>query len=771
MKGLLKLHTVSRCFLLGILMILSGSCANMKYVPDNEYLLNNVDIKIDNQDFDKDKLYSYIRQRENTRILGFLKFHLWLYNLSKPGLKENWLKRTGEPPQVFNATLAEQSIDQLTIYLRNKGYYNARVDYTSQIHEKSRKTDVRYNIQCGKQFLIENIIYEIPDSIIRRLFFEGYKPEHLRTGAPLDLEKLDNERDEIIRYFKNKGYYHFSKPMLFIEADTTRNRSKGDLKVFIQLPEVNGKDSSRIYRPYLIDHFTFNVLRSSPVQLISDTLHSPRYTWIFPQNFHYNQKFFMGINKLGKSDLYNVDSAEDTFDALNRLRQFRFINIYFQEKQNSNDSALLNCFVDLSPLSKQSTSFDIEGTNTSGNFGIAGNLNYSHRNLFHGAELLNMTIKGAMERQQAIVGNQSLDFNTRELGIETTLTLPQLVGPGSLLPSFGNNLPKTLFTLGYNFQRRPDYTRTISSMKLGYEWKTTEFKQHNWNLVDFNLVNLSSFDAKFLNSIYDLYIKGSFTDHLIFATSYSFVYNNQPVRAKENYSFVRISAESSGNMLKLLSILSGAEKKVVQDTSGLKPQAYYELFKTRYAQYLKSDVELRKGYWLNKYNSVVGRLFVGVGIPYGNFDVLPFEKKYFTGGANGIRAWQVRSLGPGTYKAEQGSYPNQSGDIKLEGNLEYRYKLIKFLEGAFFLDVGNVWAINEKDNRKGAQFKPGTFYRQLAIGTGTGFRFDFDYFIFRLDLGLKVRDPAEAESNGWIIGSRKLQGNDFNLSFAIGYPF
>jgi outer membrane protein assembly factor BamA len=195
------------------------------------------------------------------------------------------------------------------------------------------------------------------------------------------------------------------------------------------------------------------------------------------------------------------------------------------------------------------------------------------------------------------------------------------------------------------------------------------------------------------------------------------------------------------------------------------------LFKTRYAQYLKGDIEWRKGYRLNKYNSLVGRLFVGVGFPYGNFDVLPFEKKYFTGGANGIRAWQVRSLGPGTYRAPSGSYPNQSGDIKIEGNLEYRYKLIKFLEGAFFLDAGNVWAINEKDNRPGAQFKPGKFYRQLAIGTGTGFRFDFDYFIFRLDLGVKVRDPAQPEYNGWIPGARKLTGDDFNLSFAIGYPF
>jgi outer membrane protein assembly factor BamA len=771
MNGMQLWRNVKWFILIGSIIIFAGSCSNLKYVPGNDYLLNNVDIKIDNQEIEKDKLYSYIRQRENTRILGFFKFHLWLYNLSKPGTKENWLKRTGEPPQIFNEMLAKQSVDQLLTYLHNKGYYNASVDFTSQLHKKSRKTDIKYNINCRVQFVINDIGFEIQDSVIRHLFLEGYKPLYMNSGAPLDLEMLDIERDNIIRFFKNKGYYHFSKPMFFIEADTAKNQGKGNLKVFIQLPEANSKDSLRIYRPYYIDHFTYNILRSSTIQVVSDTIHSTRSTYIFPENLKYNQKLFQRINKLGKSNLYNVENAENTFDAFNRLRQFRFINIYFQEELNKPDSALLNCFIDLSPLSKQSTSFDIEGTNTSGNFGIAGNLNYSHRNLFHGAEILNMRIKGAMERQQAIVKDQSLDFNTRELGIESTLTLPQLVGPGSLLPSFGNNLPKTLFTLGYNFQRRPDYTRTISSMKLGYEWKTSEFMQHNWNLVDFNLVNLSSFDTKFLNSIYDLYIKGSFTDHLILATNYSFVYNNQPVRAKENYSFVKFSVESSGNLLNLMSVLTGMEKKVVQDTSGLKPQAYYELFKTRYAQYIKSDIELRKGFWLNKYNSVMGRLFVGIGIPYGNFDVLPFEKKYFTGGANGIRAWQVRSLGPGTYKAPEGSYPNQSGDIKMEGNLEYRYKLIKFLEGAFFLDAGNVWAINEKDNRKGAQFKPGTFYKQIAIGTGTGFRFDFDYFIFRLDLGLKVRDPAQSENNGWIIGTRKLVGNDFNFSFAIGYPF
>jgi len=754
-----------------LIAFLAGACSTLKYVPENEYILNDVKIKVDQPDIEKDKLYLFVRQRENTRILGFLKFHLWLYNLSKPGGKENWLKRTGEPPQVYNPFLADQSAEQLLTYLHNKGFYDAKVEVNSRLRDHSRKIDLKFLIQAGPQFKIDQVNYQIEDTVIRNLFRQEYVPERLKTGSPLDMVLLDNERDSIIHFFKNKGYYHFSKPMLYIEADTTEKRGEGDLTVFIRLPEASRKDSGRIYQPYSIGHYYFNILKSGTAPYESDTFLLPKQTLIYPENLYYKPNLFSRMNKMLKSELYTVAHAENTFEALNRLKQFRFINIYFQEKSAFPDSSVLNCFIDLSPLNKQAVSFDLEGTNTSGNLGIAGNLNYSHRNLFHGAEILNMRIKGAMERQQAIMGGQSLDFNTRELGVEATVTLPRLFGPGSLFPSFGNILPKTLFTLGYNFQRRPDYTRTISSLKLGYEWKTSSFVQHRWNLLDFNLVNLSSFDPGFINSIFDLYIKGSFTDHLILANNYTYIYNNQPIRTRENYSFVRFSVESSGNLLSLLSVLTGAEKKVVQDTTGLKPQSYYELFKTRYAQYLKGDIEWRKGYWLNKYNSLVGRLFAGIGFPYGNFDVLPFEKKYFTGGANGIRAWQVRSLGPGTYRAPEGSYPNQSGDIKLEGNLEYRYKLIKFLEGAFFLDAGNVWAVNEKDNRKGAQFKPGTFFKQLAIGTGTGFRFDFDYFIFRLDMGIKVRDPAQEEHHGWIWGTRKLTGNDFNLSFAIGYPF
>ncbi len=769
--GMIKTSLCRHLVTASLASLLLGSCMNTKYVPEGELLLNKVNVAIDNKEISREELSSYVRQRENTRILGFLKFHLWLYNLSSPEREEGWLKRAGEPPQIYNEGLAIQSRDQIAQYLHNKGYYDSRVTYQTSKQENRQKTDLEYQVATGNPYVIDSTRYSISQPEFLRLYQQEYKPRYFREGSRFDLDWLDRERDLITTFYKNRGYYYFSKPALFFEADTAVRSGSVDLALFIRLPEGALQDSARIFTPYKLNRFTFDLTPGSSGTAI-DTVRSGRTLFLLPATNPYNPNLFLRLNRMAETSHYHQGYAESTFTALNRLRQFRFINISFQETPaGDTDSLLLDCTVGLSPLSRQSSSFDLEGTNTSGNLGIAGNLNYLHRNLFRGAEMLNLKLRGAMERQQAIVREEALDFNTRELGVEASLTVPKLIGPGGFFPASGSTLPKTIFTLGTNYQKRPDYTRTISTMRVGYEWMTSEYRRHTWNIMDFNMVNLSRFDPEFLNSIYDLYIRESFTDHLILATGYQFVYNTQPQQKKESYSYLKFSAESSGNLLYLVSGLLGVEKIAASDSSGVKSGSYYRILDTRYAQYVRGDIEFRKGYMLDKYNAVVGRLFFGVGLPYGNFEVLPFEKKYFSGGANGIRAWQVRSLGPGTYRAPEGSYPNQSGDIKLEANLEYRFKLIKFLEGAFFLDAGNIWAINEKDNRPGAQFKPGSFYRQLALGTGTGFRFDFSYFIFRLDLGMKMRDPAQVEHKGWITGARRLTGEDFNLSFAIGYPF
>jgi len=766
-------------FLLFIAALFLFSCSPVKFVPQDKYLLNKVELEIDNQELNKEEAKSHLRQKENYKILGFAKFHLMLYNLSSKKKEDDWLKRIGEAPQIYDENLTRKSEDQLQQYLSNKGYFRASVKSELNFREKKRKANVKFSIRTGEQYKIRKINYHIPDSDLRSIFFNDSIKNDIRPGTPFDFYTLENQRQNIANLFNQYGYYYFTPDEIRYLADSSKYSKEIELDLFVGSSNANAIDSIKTFTPYYFNDFYISILPgTTPVTSVAnrnthfaDTLNWDNFILHRSKQFKYNPVLFERAIKMKSGSLYNTKDVENTFNAFNRLRQFRFIDIQFEENQKNVGNNLLDCQIRLAPLNKQSTSFDIEGTNTSGNLGIAGNINYQHRNLFKSAEVFQLNFKGAMERQQRVVEDEAEYFNTRELGIETNLNFPKLIGPGTFINAFEEFLPKTVLTLGYNFQRRPEYTRTISNIKFGYDWMTSEYLRHTWNLLDFNMVNLYKFDPDFIDLIKDLYIKSSFTDHLILAMNYSFAYNTQELNSKKNYTFVKFNVESAGNLLQLVSKATNQQLVQTVDTLGLGTTEYYRLLNTRFAQYVKSDLEFRKGFIIDKYNLVVGRAFVGVGIPYGNFDVLPFEKKYFTGGANGIRAWQVRSLGPGTYVAPPGAYPNQSSDIKIEANLEYRFKLISFLEGALFFDIGNIWAINRKDNRPGALFEFGKFYQQFAFGTGTGFRFDFNYFVFRLDLGMKLRKPSDRFGDGWIIGSRPYTLDDFSLSFAIGYPF
>jgi outer membrane protein assembly factor BamA len=244
--------------------------------------------------------------------------------------------------------------------------------------------------------------------------------------------------------------------------------------------------------------------------------------------------------------------------------------------------------------------------------------------------------------------------------------------------------------------------------------------------------------------------------------NYSLIFTNQNLQKSKDFIYFKFNSELAGNILYAAFKASGAEK-----TDGA-----YELFKVSFAQYALGDIDFRYYNILNPGNKIVYRFFAGAGLPYKNSTALPFEKQYFSGGANSIRAWQVRDLGPGSYiDTTHTTYSNQTADIKLEANLEYRFKLFWVLEGALFVDAGNIWAINNNDNREGAQFKFDRFYKDIAVGTGFGTRFDFSFFIFRFDLGIKTRDPEYPDGQKWVFGSRQLGRNDFVLNLGIGYPF
>ena len=763
-------HLRKLCFMACILLL--ASCNSTRFVPEGKYLLNRISVRSDNKNLKHDELKIHVRQKENLRILGVLKFHLGVYNLSS-GKKENdWLKRVGEAPVLYDEFQTQKSKDQLQIFLKNKGYYNAVVKDSLVINQAKKKLNLIFNIKAGKPYRIRNYTYYIKDKSLQDAILKDSVNQLLKSNDIFDLDVLNAERQRITTNLKNRGYYKFSEEFVSFQADTNFYRHQVDLTMNVDDALLNNDDAEVVahqkykIRNYLIypDFKTVDLTGVQQEQKL-DTLTDKDYSFIYSGRLKYRPILFYNLNRMKDSTWFCLQNAEKTYRALNRLKQFKLINISFAETNAlAKDSIpLLECKMQLSPLPRQNFSIDVEGTNSSGNLGVAGNLNYQHRNVFGGAEVFDIQLRGARERQQTLQGNNRFNFNTQEFGFETSLTIPKFLSFINRNRRFSFQIPETRFSAGYNYQNRPDYTRTITNLKFGYIWKTSEYIFHTLNLLDLNYVNLYKFNEVFINSIKDLYIKSSFTDHLISASNYSWMYNTQNVNKRDDYKFFKLNIESAGNLLSIYSRLVNKAKIVDIDTiTGIR-NSYYEVLNTRFAQYLKGDFEYRYGHMIDKSSSVVGRAFFGIGVPFGNFNVLPFEKKYFTGGANGIRAWQVRSLGPGSYNAPSDVYPNQSSDIKLEANLEYRFKFFWRVEGAFFMDAGNIWAINYKDNREGAVFKMDTFYKQIAVGSGFGLRFDFTYFLFRLDLGVKMRDPSRAEGKRFIPGNYQLSSDQFNL--------
>jgi len=424
---------------------------------------------------------------------------------------------------------------------------------------------------------------------------------------------------------------------------------------------------------------------------------------------------------------------------------------------------ILDCNIQLTLLSQQSFKVELEGTNTGGYLGGALNLIYQHKNLFRGAELFNLKLKGAYEAFK----QQDKIAISQEYGAETSLRFPKFLSPFLKKEDFIKKYnPTTTLLAGFDYQEIPLFTRTMAYATFGYNWNAGNYITHIVNPSQLYFVSLppnkidSAFNAKINTTPY---LAASYRDVMILGGNYSFVFNDQKINRSKHW-FLRVNAEAAGNMLALISKLAKIPKT---DDS-------YNIFDQPFAQYVRADVDLRYNYILNDVSSIVLRGFVGAGIPFGNSSAIPFEKQYFEGGANGIRAWQVRSLGPGRYKSpdtDSQNIPYQTADIKIEANAEYRFNLFWILEGALFLDAGNIWTFNEDDSRPGSQFTK-TFLNDIAVGSGLGFRLDLDFVLLRADIGMKLRDPGLSNGSKWIIEDWSgYYDPKFTFVVAIGYPF
>jgi outer membrane protein assembly factor BamA len=751
----------------------SYSCRTTRYVEDGDYLLSNNEIRGDIKQIDKVELETYIKQKPNKKILYFSKFHLGLYNLSKKGKDKGisgWLKTIGEAPVIYDPFLKDKSASQFELYLRSKGYYNALV--TDSVIFKKKKARVIYNIEPGIPYKIRKVKYDFEDKNLKDIILKDTINSFIRKGELLDVDIMDAERGRMEENLKEQGYYSFKKEFIFFMVDSSLSKHQVDVNiVFKKYTEYKDEGYTiEISHPkYVIGKIYLNTNYQLRMALARDenylnSLDTIKYkdvSLVYLNEPNIKPAVVVESSYLIPGELYDIRNVRRTYRNFASLRLFRLSSIEFKENEAYRDSSfrVLDCEIFLTPQTLQSLTLEPEITNSSGNIGAAGNLIYQHRNLFKGAENFDMRFKGAMETLESTIAENG---NMLELGTELRLSIPKFLLPFKNDQFIKKFNPSTLISFAYNYQRRPDYARTLANASFGYTWRGNKFLTHIVNPIELNLIKIPYQSQEFTDWLEGKYIYYSYQPHLVTVTNYSFIYSNQNIQKKRDFIYFKMNFESAGNILYSLYKLGN-----VAPVDGR-----YQLFNTEFAQYVRSDADFRFYNVIDESNTIVYRFFAGAGLPYNNSTALPFEKKYFAGGANSIRAWQVRNLGPGSYKeVETSAYPNKTADIKLEANLEYRFKLFWLLEGALFVDAGNIWAINNDDERVGALFKLDSFYNDIAVGTGFGARLDFSYFVFRLDLGIKTRDPVYPAGQKWVFGNRKLERNDFVLNIGIGYPF
>jgi outer membrane protein assembly factor BamA len=781
---ILKKNTSNKkvSFLRSVLIICSAaiftlSCNPTKYVPQDETLLNDNKIIVNKEGIKKSALVPYIKQKPNKRIFG-TRFHLALYNLSnikKQKWPNKWLRDIGEEPVIFDPAASAKSVSGIKSYIFSKGYFDSHVMET--IETASRKTKVYYNVDLLPPYTIRNIYYDIADTTVKKLFYFDSVNCLIERGKPYDVDILQAELKRFERVVKDRGYYGFSGENIFFKIDSSIGKREVNIyygiKNFLKLDSLNNPvfiphQIFRVRNVYIYpDYVPKDALERGEEYLKSlDTINYKDYFIVTPEERpKINYDVILQALYIKPGATFNVTNTEQSQNHLLSLKTYRLVNIFYNDIQkadtNNKSEMLLDCNIQLTLLSQQSFKVELEGTNSAGNLGGALNLIYQHKNLFHGAELFNLKLKGAYEATSQLYTNIR---STQEYGIETSVRFPTFLFPLLKKEGFIKKYnPTTTLLAAYNYQDNPFYTRTLANSTFGYNWNVGSYKTNIVNPLQLNIVKLLRIDSAYQKMIESSrYLVNAYRSVMILGGNYSFIFNNQKIQKSKDYWFLRINAETAGNMLSLASTVTGKKK----------PGEGYKIFGQPFAQYVKADIDVRYNVIVNDLSSIVYRGFIGAGIPYGNSKAIPFEKQYYSGGANGIRAWQVRSLGPGSFRPDTTVILNQTSDIKIEANAEYRFKLFWILEGALFLDVGNIWSYRYDPTTPGSQFQIKNFYKDLAVGTGTGLRFNFKFVMGRVDLGMKLRDPWMQSGSKWIFLQRPYSlRNDFNLVLAIGYPF
>ncbi len=732
-----------------LLTVFVSGCSSSKYIPQNEYLLESVEIKSDSKLLNASSLEPYIRQKANSKWFSLFKIPLGAYTLSGKDTTK-WISRTlknmGEKPVIFDSVQSRLTVEDLRGAMRNQGFMHATVDFDAKV--RGNKLKAVYTLRPGMPYVINSIVYDIQDTLVGRVL-ANYKERQLTlghsknvglsAGSRFTVEALEAERKRITDILLDSGFYKFHKDFIIYTADSAANENDINLTLHLLKYRANNNAPIVLHPRYIIRNVNYRSGSGASLHLRRNVLENA--TAVKPKHF------------------YSQSDLQSTYRNLGRMPAVRYTDVQFLEVP---DTTLLDCDIKLSTSRPSTISFQPEGTNTAGDLGAAVSLTYQNRNIFRGSELFSVQLRAAFEAISGLEGYRDEDFE--EYGVEAKLQFPRFISPFWSRKLRRNSTAASEMSVSWNLQNRPEFHRRVFSLAWRYRWASSDGRiNYRLDVPDLSYVYMpwisETFKHDYLDSVSNrnAILRYNYEDLFIMRVGFNMTYNN------DNNAF-RFNAETSGNVLNTFASALGFHKNV---------SGQHTLFNIAYAQYLKFDFDYTHIVRFDSRNILALHTDFGLAYPYGNSNILPFEKRYFAGGANSVRGWAVRELGPGTFRGTDGriDFINQTGDLKIDINAEYRSFLFWKFDGAVFVDAGNIWTLRNYPDQPGGQFKFDKFLKQFAVAYGLGLRLNFSYFILRLDMGMKAINPAYTNQREHYAVFHPDFGRDFTFHFAVGLPF
>ena len=719
--------------------VLSFSCSTTRVLGDGQFRLADNKVVVDNdRKFNTKEIESYIKQKPNSYILfgwnPFLNIYNWSGKNADKGINK-FLRKIGTAPVVYQPSQVEASVENINRHLEYLGYYGS--DVRSEVRVNGKRVTVTYSVTLGRRYRIGNVSFAVPDGEFKEDFYADTAAVSIRPGDFLSEDALEKETERAASMFRRKGYFGFTKNYFSFEADTLARRDTADLLMTVK--EYTRNQTAEYARPHR-KYFFGDVSIS------------------YDNDLKFNDRVLKNICTIRPGAMYDEREVNTTYSRLSALRLFSGVNVAL----NPRDSGIVDCDISLTKSRMQGFKVNLEGsTNSTGLIGISPQVSYYHKNIFHGGQWLNL---GFLGNFQFKYDDRSVKSN--EFGVSAGLSFPEFLGlPNSIF--HGPSVPRTEINASYNYQNRPEYTRNMISTSYGYSGSLRNGKFfYQFYPIQAKIVRLTNLDPNFYTTLSgNPFMRDAYQNHFDVGSGLVAYYTTSTALVpKETYEYARLQLDASGNVLSLFN------KAMKSDEYGSRL-----IWNTPYSQYIRTELTLGKTFVFGKNGgqALAIRLLGGVGYAYGNSSTIPFEKQFYSGGANSMRGWQARSLGPGNSKADTTFViPSQTGDVKLEANLEYRFPMFWKLCGAVFTDVGNIWTLKETDGDDGSHthFDLKNLAASLAADWGIGLRVDLNFLILRLDMGMKVYDPS-LDTARWRSPSQWLKKDGYTLHFGVGYPF